>query len=153
MLECEIKLRVPRQLRDRQVNSTDQAIDALVYQLYGLTKEEIKIVEGRVACPARVSEWRAQPALMVRRSIVMKDNPVYKFTCGSCGGHTLIVTHVWSILAGEDSERWQEWGPLKDNHHWQYQFKEQIEENPDAEVQRVISASIRKMILHLNRKI
>ena len=66
----------------------------------------------------------------------MKANLVYKFTCSSCGGHTLIVTHVWSILAGENSERWQEWGPLKDNHHWQYQFKEQIEENADAEVQR-----------------
>ena len=26
--------------------STDHAIDALVYQLYGLTEEEIKIVEG-----------------------------------------------------------------------------------------------------------
>ena len=66
----------------------------------------------------------------------MKDNLLYKFTCMSCGGHTLIVTHVWSILAGENSERWQEWGPLKDNHHWQYQFKEKIEENADAEVQR-----------------
>jgi hypothetical protein len=28
-----------------QVEATDQAIDALVYQLVGLTKEEIKIVE------------------------------------------------------------------------------------------------------------
>ncbi|MGA2489697.1 MAG: hypothetical protein ABSF99_05860 [Anaerolineales bacterium] len=65
----------------------------------------------------------------------MKDNLVYKFTCSSCGGHTLIVTHVWSILAGVDSERWQEWGPLKDNHHWHYEFKEKIEENADAEDQ------------------
>jgi len=70
-----------------------------------------------------------------RRSIVMKDSPVYKFTCSSCGGHNLIVTHVWSILAGTESERWQEWGPLKDNHHWQFQFTEKIEENPDKEVQ------------------
>jgi hypothetical protein len=30
----------------REVESTDQAIDALVYELYGLTDEEIKIVEG-----------------------------------------------------------------------------------------------------------
>jgi hypothetical protein len=30
----------------RDIASTDQAIDALVYQLYGLTEEEIKIVEG-----------------------------------------------------------------------------------------------------------
>jgi hypothetical protein len=48
----------------------------------------------------------------------------------------MIVTHVWTILAGADSERWQEWGPLKDNHHWQYEFTEKIEENADHEVQR-----------------
>jgi hypothetical protein len=66
----------------------------------------------------------------------MKDNLAYKFTCTACGSHTLIVTHVWSILAGTDSERWQEWGPLKDDHHWQFQFKEKIEDNPEKEVQR-----------------
>ncbi|MDI6768423.1 MAG: Eco57I restriction-modification methylase domain-containing protein [Anaerolineales bacterium] len=31
----------------REVESTDRAIDGLVYELYGLTEEEIKIVEGR----------------------------------------------------------------------------------------------------------
>ena len=30
----------------RQVESTDGAIDKLVYELYGLTDEEIKIVES-----------------------------------------------------------------------------------------------------------
>ena len=30
----------------RQVNATDQEIDRLVYDLYGLTEEEIKIVEA-----------------------------------------------------------------------------------------------------------
>ncbi|MGA9405909.1 MAG: restriction endonuclease subunit R, partial [Bacteroidota bacterium] len=30
----------------RQINATDKKIDQLVYQLYGLTEEEIKIVEG-----------------------------------------------------------------------------------------------------------
>jgi len=40
------------------------------------------------------------------------------------------------LLAGNDSERWREWGPLKDNHHWQYEFKEKIEENAEEEVQR-----------------
>jgi len=30
----------------RDIASTDQAIDALVYQLYGLTEAEIKIVEA-----------------------------------------------------------------------------------------------------------
>lgn len=31
---------------ERQIEATDKQIDALVYQLYGLTEEEIKIVEG-----------------------------------------------------------------------------------------------------------
>jgi len=31
----------------RQIESTDGAIDRLVYELYGLTEEEIGIVEGK----------------------------------------------------------------------------------------------------------
>jgi hypothetical protein len=31
----------------RQIDATDRQIDALVYELYGLTDEEIAIVEGR----------------------------------------------------------------------------------------------------------
>jgi len=31
----------------RQINATDRQIDKLVYELYGLTEEEIKIVEGK----------------------------------------------------------------------------------------------------------
>jgi len=34
-------------LLQRQIEATDAAIDALVYELYGLTEEEIKIVEGK----------------------------------------------------------------------------------------------------------
>ena len=34
-------------LLQRQIDATDRQIDALVYQLYGLTDDEIKIVEGR----------------------------------------------------------------------------------------------------------
>jgi hypothetical protein len=30
----------------RQIAATDQQIDALVYELYGLTEEEMRIVEG-----------------------------------------------------------------------------------------------------------
>jgi len=30
----------------RQIEATDREIDDLVYELYGLTEEEIKIVEG-----------------------------------------------------------------------------------------------------------
>jgi hypothetical protein len=33
----------------RQIETTDAAIDRLVYELYGLTKEEIAIVEGASA--------------------------------------------------------------------------------------------------------
>jgi hypothetical protein len=32
----------------RTIAATDTQIDALVYELYGLTEEEIRIVEGRV---------------------------------------------------------------------------------------------------------
>jgi len=30
----------------REIESTDRAIDRLVYELYGLTEEEVKVVEG-----------------------------------------------------------------------------------------------------------
>ena len=33
-------------LLQRQIEATDKQIDKLVYELYGLTEEEIKIVEG-----------------------------------------------------------------------------------------------------------
>jgi hypothetical protein len=36
-----------RDLIQRQIDATDRAIDALVYELYGLTAEEIRIVEGK----------------------------------------------------------------------------------------------------------
>jgi hypothetical protein len=32
---------------ERQIKATDKKIDQLVYQLYGLTEEEIKVVEGK----------------------------------------------------------------------------------------------------------
>jgi len=31
---------------EREINVTDEQIDALVYELYGLTEEEIEVVEG-----------------------------------------------------------------------------------------------------------
>ena len=31
----------------RQIDGTDREIDRLVYELYGLTKDEIAIVEGK----------------------------------------------------------------------------------------------------------
>ena len=50
MLELNKKLsgsRVPteKQLIQRQIDATDKQIDKLVYELYDLTDEEIKIVE------------------------------------------------------------------------------------------------------------
>jgi len=35
-----------KQLLDQKLAIADQQIDALVYELYGLTEEEIRIVEG-----------------------------------------------------------------------------------------------------------
>ncbi|MCX6844347.1 MAG: hypothetical protein NTX53_18965 [candidate division WOR-3 bacterium] len=35
-----------KQLLDQKLAITDKQIDALVYELYGLTEEEIRIVEG-----------------------------------------------------------------------------------------------------------
>ena len=51
MLDLHKKLPLARTdhektLLQRQIDSTDRRIDALVYELYGLTEEEIKIVEG-----------------------------------------------------------------------------------------------------------
>jgi hypothetical protein len=42
----DAKLEHEKTLLQRQIESTDAAIDALVYELYGLTEDEIKIVEG-----------------------------------------------------------------------------------------------------------
>ncbi len=41
------KTETDRELYQRQIDATDKQIDALVYELYGLTDEEIKIVEGK----------------------------------------------------------------------------------------------------------
>jgi hypothetical protein len=51
MLELHPRLRAAqtaadRELLQRQIDATDAQIDALVYELYGLTEAEIKIVKG-----------------------------------------------------------------------------------------------------------
>ncbi len=53
MMELNIKFhkaKTPQEKTalERQIEATDKQIDQLVYQLYGLTEEEIKIVEGSV---------------------------------------------------------------------------------------------------------
>jgi hypothetical protein len=40
-------LRLEKILYQRQIEAADAEIDALVYELHGLTEEEIAIVEGR----------------------------------------------------------------------------------------------------------
>lgn len=61
----------------------------------------------------------------------MNDTQPWEFTCKTCGGHELTVSRVWNILAGPESESWQEWGPLKANHLWQFKFREKIEKEID----------------------
>jgi hypothetical protein len=76
------------------------------------------------------------PVMMIdRRGIAIDDHKPWEFTCKTCGDHKLTVTRVWKILAGPDSESWQEWGPLEADHHWHYEFKERVEKNPDNEAE------------------
>ena len=42
----DARLEQDRTMLSRQIEATDAAIDKLVYELYGLTEEEIMIVEG-----------------------------------------------------------------------------------------------------------
>jgi hypothetical protein len=43
----EARLEQERTMLSRQIVATDAAIDTLVYELYGLTEEEIAIVGGK----------------------------------------------------------------------------------------------------------
>ena len=63
------------------------------------------------------------------------QQPFWEFTCKTCGGHRLNVSRVWTILAGPDTEKWQEWGPLGADHFWRFEFKEKIEKE-EEEVER-----------------
>ena len=63
----------------------------------------------------------------------MTDRKPWEFTCKTCGSHKLTVTHVWTTLAGPESESWQEWGPLEADHLWRFEFKEKIEQDEDEE--------------------
>ncbi|MBN1438689.1 MAG: hypothetical protein JW929_04690 [Anaerolineales bacterium] len=59
-----------------------------------------------------------------------------QFSRSSYGGHSLIVTYVWGILAGTSGKRWHEWWPLRGNHHGECRTKEKIGKNEDDEVHR-----------------
>jgi hypothetical protein len=73
---------------------------------------------------------------IARRSAAMNEYHPWEFTCKTCGGHNLTVYRVWSILAGPDSETWQEWGPLEADHFWHFEFKEKVQENLEGEVEQ-----------------
>jgi len=54
-----LKTRIPKKPQEkemllREIGSTDQAIDSLVYQLYSLTATEIKIVKGKSKSSHRI---------------------------------------------------------------------------------------------------
>ena len=69
----------------------------------------------------------------------MNDQQPWEFTCKTCGGHSLTVSHIWTILAGPDTESWQEWGPLEADHFWHFKFREKIEKEKyidDDEIRR-----------------
>ena len=44
---AEATIPADKKLYQRQIEATDREIDALVYELYGLTDEEIAVAEGR----------------------------------------------------------------------------------------------------------
>ena len=44
----ETRMERDKELYERQIKVVDAQIDRLVYDLYGLTEEEMKVVEGRV---------------------------------------------------------------------------------------------------------
>jgi hypothetical protein len=45
--KAEAKSETLRAQLEREINVTDEQIDGLVYELYGLTEEEVRLVEGK----------------------------------------------------------------------------------------------------------
>jgi hypothetical protein len=66
----------------------------------------------------------------------MNDSQSWEFTCKTCNGHQLTVSRKWTILAGPNTERWQEWGALKNDHSWQFEFEEKIEKKGGDKVEQ-----------------
>ncbi len=50
------------------------------------------------------------------------------FTCPNCGNHGLIVTHEYTLDYGQYHEYWREWGPLDNDHHWEYDDSEKTDD-------------------------
>jgi hypothetical protein len=66
----------------------------------------------------------------------MNEPQPWEFTCTTCGGHKLNVYRIWNILAGPESETWQEWGPLEADHTWRFKFKEKIQKDKEDDTRR-----------------
>ena len=66
----------------------------------------------------------------------MAKHQPWEFTCKTCGAHELSVRHIWTTLAGPESETWQEWGALKPDHRWKFEFKEMVEQDENDEIER-----------------
>jgi hypothetical protein len=45
---AEARSNAQKTIIQRQIDSTDREIDRLVYELYGLTEKEVKIIEGEM---------------------------------------------------------------------------------------------------------
>jgi hypothetical protein len=54
----------------RQIDATDRQIDKLVYELYGLTPEEIAIVEGQL----NIEQGVATPCSIIAQATVGSQN-------------------------------------------------------------------------------
>jgi len=51
--------RYERETLERTIAATDRQIDALVYALYGLSKDEVRIVEGAAGSPRQAGSTAA----------------------------------------------------------------------------------------------
>jgi hypothetical protein len=63
---------------ERQIAATDTQIDRLVYDLYGLTEEEIQIVEGKAdagSAPAGEAESEAKPKRARKKALYAQPPP------------------------------------------------------------------------------
>jgi len=60
---------------ERQIAATDAQIDRLVYDLYGLTEDEISIVEGRAGAVAEVAAPEAKPKQTRKKSAYAATPP------------------------------------------------------------------------------
>ncbi len=56
------------------------------------------------------------------------------FTCHTCGSHNLVVEHTYTVAHGPHLTTIFEWGPLDDDHHWEYIDEEKPEEWDDWDI-------------------